>query len=202
MKQTALAVMVLMLLASSASSAENYEMSWRLGGGTAVPVSPDWFENVHSFGFGFQAGLGIKLQRGLHVLAVFDLYRFLVDENGVTEYIESLDPSHSPGDPVDSNPSNVYAAMAMAVLPLTSSNLAKPIVAGGIGWMWLRSGTISYKGGDLGGGEESAFAVTLGAGVEFTLDYSLRAFVEAAWVVGFTNDDATQLVPIRFGICR
>jgi hypothetical protein len=202
MRQTALAVAFLLLSSSNTFSAENTEKSWRLGGGAAIPVSPDRFKDVHSFGFDFHVGLGVKLARGFHVLAVYDLCRLFVDENGVTDYIESIDPTLSPGDPVDSSPTNVHTAMVLAVVPLTSSDSARPTVIGGVGWMWLQQGTISYSGGDLGGGNESAPAVTIGVGVEFEIDYNLRAFVEAAWMVGFTDDQSTQWVPVRFGVCR
>jgi hypothetical protein len=178
------------------------ELTWRLGGGASIPVSPDRFEEVHSFGLNLQVGVGVSLPGGLRVVAAYDFNRMFVDEAGVTNYIKSLDPTHDPGDPVDSNPTGIHTLMAVAVYAFGPSPVARAYVLGGLGWMWLRPGDISYEGGQLGGSNESAFATTLGAGVEFSLSYTLNAFVEAAWTVGFTPDDATQFVPVRFGICR
>jgi len=195
-----LAAIPLTVLAADASAAV-WEWSWRLGGGSSIPVSPENFDKIHSAGLDLDVGLGARIPRGLILLAVYDFNRFFVDENGVTEYVKSLDPSWDPGDPVDSNPTYIHTIMAMAVLPFTASLVARPYVLGGVGWMWLRPGDITYSNEKLEGTRESAFATTLGAGVEFRLSPSLNAFLEAAWTVGFT-DETIQFVPIRFGVFR
>jgi opacity protein-like surface antigen len=196
----AVAGAILVLVTSGVWAVEGYEPSWRMGGGFSYPISPESLKNLHGTGLELQVGLGAHVPAGLSLMAVYGHTRVFVDEQGVTDYIRSLDSTYDPGDPVDSNPTTIHTLVAQAVVPLTASSVARPYLVGGVGWMWVHSGDITYSGGQLGGGKESAFAITLGLGVEFPVSFSLNAFVQAAWVVGFTNDENTQFVPVLIGI--
>jgi hypothetical protein len=68
--------------------------------------------------------------------------------------------------------------------------------------MWVQTGDITYTGGTLGGGKESAFATALGGGVDFRAGPTINVFIEAVWYVGFTEDNTTQILPVRVGIYR
>lgn len=193
--RVSIVITILLFAASAARATEGRELSWRVGGGLAYPIAPDFFKNVHSVGVDVQGALGARVPLGFDLLATYEFTRFFVDENEVTDYIKSLDPDYDPGDPVDSNPTILHTVMAQAVVPFTLSQEIWPFLVGGVGWMWVRGGDVSYPDGKLGGKNESAFALTLGAGVAFYVSPSLTASVRLAWVVGFT-DESTQLVPV------
>jgi opacity protein-like surface antigen len=186
----------------SARAGSGYELSWRLGAGSAFPLTPERFGDLHTAGLDVEVGVGARIPHGLLLIGTYDFTRFFVDEAAVTEFVQSEDPSHDPGDPVDSSPTVVHSVMVQAVVPLTSSLVARPYVIGGIGWMWLRSGDITYEDGKIEGDDESGFATALGLGVDFRVDRDLKAFVEAAWSLGFTGDKNTQYAALRLGICR
>jgi opacity protein-like surface antigen len=80
--------------------------------------------------------------------------------------------------------------------------VARPYVVGGIGWMWVDAGDITYADGKIEGEDDSGFAATLGLGVDFRLSPTLNAFVEVAWNLGFAGDGNTQYAALRIGIFR
>jgi hypothetical protein len=198
--RAALVAAIVAFAAGGARAEDGVEWSWRLGGGTTFPIHSERLRDIHATGINLEAGLGVRAPYGFLVFGTYDFNWMFVDENGVTEYLESLDPSFDPGSPVDSNPTKIQTALAQAVYPFTSSVVARPYAIGGLGWMWVRGGDISYTGTTLGGDDESGFATALGAGIEFRVGPTLNAYVEAAWTVGFTGGETTQIVTVRIGI--
>ena len=187
---------------SGAHALTDVQWTWRLAGGSSIPVSPEWFDRVHSAGLNAQAGVGARISTRVSLVAAYEFSRMFVDETGVTEYIKAQDPSFDPGDPVDSSPTTVHSIIALAVIPLTASTVARPYLTGGVGWMWLRPGDITYTGDKLDRNNESAFSLALGGGLEAPVSPSLGVLLEAVWNVGFTEEETTQSVAIRIGVYR
>jgi hypothetical protein len=206
MNRTGRAALVAAVITASATgiagAAGDHAFTWRIAGGSCVPAGPEQLRDLYNTGLNLEAGLGSTFSHGIRLYGAYDFNSIFADEQAVTDYVASQDPSFDTSSTVDSNPAYVHTAMALATLALTQNVSAKPYLVGGLGWMWLRNGDITYTGGTLGGGSESGFATALGAGIDFRAGYTMNVFVEAVWFVGFTGDSATQIVPVRVGIYR
>ncbi len=201
--RAALVAAVLVVFATGhVRAAGDHAFTWRIAGGSCFPVNPERLRDLYNTGLNLEAGLGSTLSHGIRVYGAYDFNSIFADEQAVTDFVASQDPSFDTSSTVDSNPARVQTFMALAVVGLTQNVSAKPYLVGGVGWMWLRNGDITYTGGTLGGGSESGFATALGVGVDFRAGYTMNVFVEAVWFVGFTGDNATQVVPVRVGIYR
>jgi opacity protein-like surface antigen len=197
-----IAAVIVVSVTGFVRAAGDRAFTWRIAGGSCIPVNPEQLQDLYNTGLNLEAGLGLTFSHGIRVYGAYDYNSIFADEQAVTDFVASQDPSFDTSSTVDSNPARVQTAMALAVVELTRNVSAKPYLIGGVGWMWLSNGDITYTGGTLGGGTESGFATALGAGVDFRAGYTMNVFVEAVWIVGFTGDDATQVVPVRVGIYR
>lgn len=175
-------------------------LTWRLAGGSCAPVHSGLFRDLHTSGINLGGGAGALLPAGLRLFGTYDFNSLFADEESAAEFVQSQDPSFDTSQTVDANPTRLHTVMGVAFLPLTGAGSARPYVIGGVGWMWVRAGDITYSAGQVGGGEESGFATALGGGVELRAGPALKVFVEAVWYVGFTPGDTTQIVPVRVGI--
>jgi opacity protein-like surface antigen len=199
----AIAAAALATASDGSHAADEYEFTWRLAGGASFPVHSELLSDLHTSGINLEVGVGAMLPLGFRLYGTYDYNTLFADEEAATQYVESQeDPSFDTSNTVDANPTRIHTVMAWAFLPVTKNVAAKPYVVGGIGWMWVRTGDITYTGGTLGGGEESAFATALGGGVDFRAGPTINVFVEAVWYVGFTDDNTTQIVPLRVGVYR
>jgi opacity protein-like surface antigen len=197
-----LAAAVFAFLTGTSYAAGERQLTRRLAGGSCFPVHSELLTDLHSSGLNLEGGVGALLPIGIRVYGAYDFNSLFVDEQGVTEYVESQDPSFDTGSVVDANPTRIHTAMAVAFVPLTKTVAAKPYVLCGIGWMWVSAGDITYSGGTLGGSEDSGFATALGGGIDFRAGPTINVFVEAVWYVGFTEGNTTQIIPLRIGVYR
>lgn len=196
------AAFALLAVPSGASAESEVELAWRLAGGTTFPVEPGGFRDLYTAGLNLEVGLGVLVPRGIRLICTYDLNSFFVNESAVTERVRSVDPSYDPGQPADSSPGRIHAGLVQAVVPVTGSTVAAPYAIGAIGWMWVRSGDITYPDGKIEGKNQTGFALALGLGVDFRVARDLDAFLEAAWSLGLTSGDHTQYSSIRVGISR
>lgn len=195
-----LATAVFVLASGHAVAAGERQLTWRLAGGSCFPVNPQLLTDLHTAGLSFQGGAGVWLPVGVRVYLAYDFNSLFADEPSVKDYVEARDPTFNASSAVDANPTRIHTALAMAFVPLARSVAARPFALAGIGWMWAKVGDITYPDGRLGGGRDAGFAMALGGGIDFRAGYDINVFVEAVWMAGFTEDNTTQVVPVRIGV--
>jgi hypothetical protein len=92
------------------------------------------------------------------------------------------------------------AANLKALIP-TGSSSKTPYFIGGVSFFALSvsDGTVRYEQytGTIGGDSDPAIGLSLGAGISFVMNPRMNIFVEAAYGVGFTENQDTQ-----YNICR
>jgi hypothetical protein len=196
------AIASLAVAIQSSEAAGERQITWRLAGGTCFPIHSELLTELHTAGLNLEGGLGVHLPAGLRIYGTYNYNSLFADEQSVTEYVDSVDPSFDTSKTVDANPTRIQTAMVVAFVPFTGAVAARPYVIGGGGWMWVNMGDITYTGGNLGGGGDSGFATALGGGIDFAAGPTINVFVEAVWYVGFTENDTTQIIPVRIGIYR
>jgi hypothetical protein len=180
MRKTSIVVAALAAIALSASTSaaqSNKAVSIGISGGAAIPVGD--FGDLYSTGWNGTGSLMFRSLGSPLGIRVDGMYNRLSVKDDVI------------GIPFD----NVSIASANANLVYNLSGVGiTPYLIGGAGAYWLKG-----HGDGFDGDSESKLGVNGGIGASFQLS-GFNTFIEARYHHVFTDENATQFIPVTFGI--
>jgi hypothetical protein len=171
------AIAAITLSASSSSAQSNKSVSVGISAGATIPVGD--FGDLYSTGFNATGSLMFRSAGSPLGLRVDGMYNRLSVKDDVV------------GVPFDNV--SVTSANANLVYNLQGTGIT-PYLIGGAGAYWLKG-----HGNGFDGKSESDFGVNGGLGASFQLS-GFNTFVEARYHHVFTDVNATQFIPVTFGI--
>ena len=170
--------------------------------GISFPAGPDEFSDYWKMGFNLGGGIGYPLTPNFVLIGYFDFNSFKFDDDA---FLEDYGLGGS-GLSVSGGEASVITLSGNLKINLqTSSSQARPYLIGGIGLFKLSVSdmTIYDRFGGFAkteGDSETAFSVLLGAGIDFAVGERMDLFFEGKYAIGFTEDESTQVLPIKLGL--
>jgi hypothetical protein len=197
MRHLAVSMIILALCASGAAARSASNPKIVIHGDVAIPVTPDKFADGFSLGLGGGLGLAFPVSSRLMLLVDLEYIVFGIDEEGFKKAF-GLPPTASlTGEQI----ATFYASLAAKFDLLSSpSGMVRPYVLGGFGFFRYNPESISGDGSSLGFEDQNTLGVHGGGGVEIVLAPYLALFLDAMYVLGFTDNEATGYAPIRAGV--
>ena len=182
-----LLVLFVCLLPLVACAQESRRVTLELAGTFAVPANPEGFSHNWDAGFGVSGGINYPLLPTARLSILMDVNRFSrhdVEGGDATLIYGMVNISKSFGD--------------RKLLRIA------PYVFGGTGVYYQSLSDITTTGHEhtdpvLSDGETN-LGLSVGFGLEMPAGPRANLFVDGRYVVGMTKGDATEVVPIRFGI--
>ena len=171
------AIAALVLSASTSSAQSNKSVSIGISGGATIPVGD--FGDLYSTGFNGTGSLMFRSLGSPIGLRVDGMYNRLSVKDDVI------------GVPFDNV--SITSANANLTYNLQGTGIT-PYLIGGAGAYWLKG-----HGNGFDGNSESDFGVNGGIGASFQLS-GFNTFIEARYHHVFTDVNATQFIPVTFGI--
>lgn len=183
MRHLLVAILVLSILMPSVLLAESGDTHVFINGALQLPLNPEAFKDGWKMGFGGGAGVRYSITPVIGLVGEFDYHFFGLDA-----------PSGS--DLSGADASIIYASGGIKLRPMgNSENAWQPILLAGGGFYHLKTTDLKQGGANIGGGgDESTFGAHVGGGIEF-----IDAFVEAVYIIGFTEGESTGHVAFRIG---
>jgi len=160
-----------------------------LGGGAAIPVVPSAFTDFWNTGFNVDGTLQFKVAPEVALTAGFDVGRFGFSGLGL------------PYASTDGGATTIsFASVGMKLYPLAKTGSVVQLYLGfGAGFYRLNIADMSVRVGSqfsqVTSTPDNAFGVHTVAGIQ-TNDF----FIEASYLVGFTQGGATGYLPLRIGV--
>jgi len=171
------AIAALFVAASTTSAQSNKSMSVGISGGAAIPVGD--FGDFYTTGWNGTGSLMFRSLGSPIGLRVDGMYNKLSVKDDVV------------GIPFDNV--SIASANANLVYNLQGTGIT-PYLIGGGGAYWMKG-----HGNNFDGESESKFGVNGGIGAAFQLS-GFNTFIEARYHHIFTDERATQFIPVTFGI--
>lgn len=173
-----------------------------LAGTFATPTAPDAFSEYWNDGFGVSGGINFPLSPTARLSFLVDVARFSLDERA---FLWDFDLPNS-GIAVDGGDATlIYGITNLSVLlgdPDAQRMIPYVLCGAGVYRQSFSDATVSGFGESVRvpSDSETAVGLNVGVGFEMPAGRSAKFFVDGRYVFGFTGGDATQFVPIRFGI--
>jgi opacity protein-like surface antigen len=222
MKRAIVVTMVLFLASCAVAQTKTAIM---LNSGLNLPSSSEYFSDYWSASYNLGGGVEIYLNPQLSLVGYVDYNRFSFDDEKVSEKLKISDEGiTSSGGGI--NILNLNANIKYHFIENTQK--VSPYILGGIGYMSLSVSELTAtdeQGHVATISVESigAFSLTIGLGSEFAVSPTVSIFVDARYVLGFTDGDIlsytsdnirdlddkgayvlqdnTNYIPFRVGIC-
>ena len=165
-------------------------------GDVSIPTYPREFVDAFSLGLGGGVGVGLPLSSRFAVVADVDYKIFGIDEEGFRQAYGVPPTASLSGDQM----ATLYASLSLKANLISAPAQIRPYLIGGIGYFRLKPDDFASQGTSLGFQSEDTYGVNAGGGVEILLAPYLILFLDAAYVVGFTENTTTTYLTIRPGI--
>jgi hypothetical protein len=165
-------------------------------GDVSIPTDPQEFVDAFSLGLGGGAGIGFPLSSRFAVVADIDYKVFGVDEEGFRRTYSVPLGTVLTGDQIAA----LYASLSLKADLISAPSQIRPYLVGGVGFFRYNPDDFAVDDMSLGFQSENTYGVNLGAGIEVVLAPYLILFLDAMYVVGFTENEKTGYVTIRPGI--
>jgi hypothetical protein len=188
------------LAQEDSSSVKTPEVS--LAGGISLPYLPDHFKDSWKKGWNAGAGFGYSTSPGSigysTLLATVEYTRFAFDQAAFASKANLLQKSVS----LSRNPTSIFNIMFSYKGTFSPSRRSlAPYFLIGIGYLHLSEGTITCSGDTsftITGQSGSAFAWSVGVGVELPVTESIAFFVQGKSTLGVL-DPTRQYFPLSGG---
>ena len=168
------AVAIMVVMGASAAEAQS-PIRFGLAGGLSLPTGED--KDVVKNGFHGQVMLGFGMMAlPVKLRADLSYHSFSGKDEPLLEEVDF----------------RIISGALNAIVGMGGIG-AKPYFTGGLGFYNLK---VEAFGEDA---SESKFGLNGGLGIEFSLT-GMSTFLEARYIHIFTEDEATQIIPITFGI--
>jgi opacity protein-like surface antigen len=160
-----------------------------LGGGVAMPMSPDEFKDNYGMGYGGGAGLGYKVTPSVEIIVsgFYNLFSSdFPDSFGVTGGDVSI----------------IEAVGNLKYIFGKGASKIKPYIIGGAGMASVKFSQVDDTSGTVFSADtsETDFIYNLGAGAEITVSPSAAIFIEGFYSSVATEGETSAYVPIRAGL--
>jgi hypothetical protein len=165
-------------------------------GDVSIPTGPQEFVDAFSLGLGGGVGVGLPLWSRLAVVADVDYKIFSIDEEQFRRVYGVPPTVGLSGDQMTA----LYASLSLKVDLISAPKQIRPYLLGGVGYFRLKPDDFASDDTSLGFQTEETYGVNAGAGVEIVLAPYLILFLDAAYVVGFTENADTRYLSVRPGI--
>jgi len=187
------------ILSSGLSATGVKKVELYLNGALGLPLAPDEFSDYWKIGFlNLGGGIGYNIIPALSANVYFDWCNFGFDgekfahEMGVGGQVSI----RGLGASVMAITANLKAGVP--------SGQVRPYFWGGAGLFILSidDGSLSYGGMvfPMEGDSENALGIGFGAGIDFSVAKTVDLFIDGRFVHGFTDVDATSILPVRVGV--
>jgi len=178
--------------------AQHKKVELYIGGGLSFPMS-EGFSDMWSMGFSAGGGVGYRFGSNISGNANLSYSSFPIDED------KFLAGAPSGVEISGGSVSVVLVTANLKVLLIANPQEVSPYLIGGIGLFSLSVSdvTVSYLGTTVTANtsaSESALGIVFGGGVDIPVSPSLKIFLEAGYVMGFTEGDSTEYLPLKGGI--
>jgi opacity protein-like surface antigen len=171
------AVAILAATASTSSAQSNKAVSIGISGGASIPVGD--FGDLYTTGWNGTGSLMFRSLGSPLGIRIDGMYNRLSVKDDVI------------GVPFDNV--SIASANANLVYNLQGTGIT-PYLIGGAGAYWLQG-----HGNGFNGDSQSKLGVNGGIGASFQLS-GFNTFIEARYHHVFTDENATQFIPVTFGI--
>jgi hypothetical protein len=165
-------------------------------GDVSIPTDPQEFVDAFSLGLGGGVGIGFPLSSRFAVVADIDYKVFGVDEEGFRRTYNVPPGTVFTGDEVAA----LYASLSLKADLISAPSQIRPYLIGGAGFFRYDPYDFAVDDTSLGFQSENTYGVNLGGGIEVVVAPYLILFLDAMYVVGFTENENTGYVTIRPGI--
>jgi len=196
MQYTLFCAALLLVTAPAAKAETVYKPKIVVHGDVSIPVEPSEFSDGFSVGLGGGIGIAFPLASRFAIVADVDYKVFGIDEAGFRQ-AHGIPPGVSlTGDQLQA----LYASLAIKIDLVTAPSQVRPYLIGGGGYFRLNPEAFAADGTSLGFESENTLGAHGGGGLEIVLAPYLILFLDAVYVVGFTESEHTSYVSIRPGV--
>jgi hypothetical protein len=221
-RHTVLVSLLMLLMAPAVLGQEVSGLQVVASSGIAFPAAPMTFAESWNMQAGGSVGVGVPLSSMATLVGSLEYYRFELDVEGVRARFDTdrlrrtwvvdavaMDPSAGPS-------SVLTVALGVRLQPRRPGAAVEPYVVAGGGWMRFSLDdvelptTTQFTAGSsvinmtaeqsIVGGVASVAFVQTGLGASIRVAESLRPFVEARYVIGFTSGARSAYVPLTIGV--
>lgn len=201
MKRVTFSIFLLLVTTANILAQGTNKLEFYCNSGISFPAAPDEFTDYWRMGFNFGGGIGYSVTPNLTLIGYFDFNGFRFDDDkflrdyGFSGYGISISGGEAS---IITFSGNLKATLQ------TRPSQVRPYFCGGIGLFKLSIGDVTVYGpggsATAEGDSETAFSVLFGAGIDFAIGERMDLFIEGRYVIGFTEDESTQMFPIKLGI--
>lgn len=195
MKRIAVLMMVLSLVAISASAQSVKPFNLYLGGGASLPNGD--FSNDYKMGLHAMLGLGLNIGPGLQFVPKGEFHTFSADTDALLEENDYLSVSGGTFNAI-------LAGADLKFAPSVPGMPLKPYLFGGAGWARLQPSDLEYEN-SLGQGtiifaKENKMYWNVGGGLNLSSGPAFSFFVQARYLSINGDEIKYNAIPITLGI--
>jgi len=191
------------MLTAFASANAQPKGTLTLGGGISSISNPDAFTDYYKRGYNGSIAYGIGIIPGVSIHAMIEYNKFPLDEDKIKENASRLGLDvNVNGDDMTALSGFVLARVRLMLLSPGSS----PYAIGGVGVVRANASNIMLTGENpddnltIHVDDETATAITVGAGFDFGFAPKMSIFIEGRYVRAFFKDDNFAYIPLKAGV--
>jgi opacity protein-like surface antigen len=167
--------------------------------GPSFPMKDVNFSDGWNAGYNIGGGIGFQLTRLFTLVGSFDYNSFPFDKKRFEKLHQNEILVQGPA-----RRAMTFDARLKFFFPSEETNLW-PYITGGGGFFKQTSDEIIFinaLGQEQSGDklDESVTCAIAGAGLEYKYNEKINAFVECLFLTGFTDENSTQIIQIKFGL--
>ena len=189
----------LLVTISTAYAQNPKKVELYLNGAVAFPFTPDEFSDYWKTSFlNVGGGLGFAMSPSISATIYFDWCSFgldgdkLMHDVGVGGLVS-----------VSGGTASIKVLTGNFKVSIPSGSV-RPYFSAGGGLFFLSISDASVSGGGLvipvEGDSENAASINFGLGIDFMVAKTTDIFIDGRYILGFTEDENTSILPIRLGV--
>lgn len=184
----ALAVLALVTAPAAAQTSFHFNTGLTMPTGDVGDVYKSGFNLGGTVEFGFGSAFSVEGALGYN--------RHSIDQEGILAQAGVSGVSLE----IEGGNATVITAMVNGKLSGPRDGKVQGYVSGGAGLFRAGIGDVSIQGVTIEGESEAALGVNVGGGVRAAINDAIGVFGDVGYVIGFTEDSSTKIIPIRAGV--
>ena len=202
MKRIALVLVVLVFSVQASDAVMKFGAG--VQGGVSFSSFPEPLDEFYGTGYGFGGHLNLQVVKFFTFRLNGDYFMFSVDDDKLKSYLVASIPGLTQAASVTGGGASIFGLTLDGIGRLPTPGALTPYALVGAGVNFMGVSDIEINDPTAGSGKietdsETEFGLNFGAGVEFRLA-ALTIYLEAKYVMIFTEDETTSHIPIMIGI--
>ena len=201
MKRVLIVVAALLALSTMVTAQSQVKPVVYVGGGLALPLSPEGFSDGWKMGYGFGGGVGIQLDPSMELIGKVFYNTFPLDDDKLLEGTTGITVDGGDFQFLEFGADFKYILMANA-----PDAKFKPFLIGGLGMTNIKVSDFTIAGDGesvmfpFGDYSETKFSLGAGAGFDYMFSPKAGVWLEARVHVVMTEGDSFTYLPVRAGV--